>query len=226
MKKVVSTKKLSAADCARFEAAGWQVEHHAFIGFDYLSPAQNWVLDQQTALVFTSENGVIGAQNAYPELFTQKNTPVFCLSGKTRQTVEAHGQNLIVGVADNAPDLAYRILAHSHFRQVLFFNGTLSRSELPHILTQNGVKVVPITVYDTRLTPHTLDSVPDAILFFSPSAIDSFLQKNKLAARTRCFCIGQTTGSHLRRYTEQPIVCAPTPSVSALIEAVLTHIEP
>lgn len=226
MKKIVSTKKLAVAELDRLKAAGFEATDCAFIGFDYWTPAFFPDCTDQTALVFTSENGVIGAVKAYPTLFSQHKNPVFCLSGKTRQTVEQLSQNTIVAVADNAPDLARRIVATGIYTHILFFNGTLSRSELPSILTENGIKVEPLTVYDTILTPHTLDFEPDAVLFFSPSAVDSYLKVNTLAAHTVCFCIGPTTGRHLKPYTQQPIICADTPSVSALIEAVLTHIEP
>ena len=83
------------------------------------------------------------------------------------------------------------------------------------------IKFNEIEVYQTTLTSQKITQQLDAIMFFSPSGVESYLQKNKIKKEI-CFCIGETTAKALEEYTEN-IVVAEYPSVEAVIEEVINE---
>lgn len=72
-----------------------------------------------------------------------------------------------------------------------------------------------IIVYKTMLTHKKIDAVPDAVLFFSPSGVESHEKYHELA-NTHCFCIGDTTAA---AFTQVPksISVAKTPSANQVV---------
>jgi uroporphyrinogen-III synthase len=57
------------------------------------------------------------------------------------------------------------------------------------------------------------------ILFFSPSAVESYLKDNTIKKET-CFCIGETTAEALHKITKN-IIIAEQPSIEDVIEDVI-----
>jgi uroporphyrinogen-III synthase len=90
---------------------------------------------------------------------------------------------------------------------------------LPKALKEAGVKFNEIQVYETILTPQKIKTTPDAILFFSPSGVESYLKDNKIK-KELCFCIGETTASALEKICKN-IIVADQPSVENVIEDVI-----
>ena len=58
----------------------------------------------------------------------------------------------------------------------------------------------------------------DAVLFYSPSGVESYLQNNSLEDCTS-FAIGETTAQSLKKYTDN-IITATQPTIEHLIAAV------
>ncbi|MEL0255592.1 MAG: uroporphyrinogen-III synthase, partial [Burkholderiaceae bacterium] len=73
----------------------------------------------------------------------------------------------------------------------------------------------------TQASPKAVGNF-DGLLFFSPSGVTSFLQKNKLHDAT-CFAIGKTTAHALAPHTNS-ISIASEPTVSHLMALVKQHI--
>ena len=94
------------------------------------------------------------------------------------------------------------------------------------MLTENEITFNEIKVYDTTLTPHKIADKVDGILFFSPSAVTSYLKKNTLA-NEKLFCIGNTTADALRSVLSETkiknIKTAYQPSVENVIEQVIEY---
>jgi uroporphyrinogen-III synthase len=107
-----------------------------------------------------------------------------------------------------------------------FFSGNLRRDTLPEMLSENEITFNEIKVYDTTLTPHKISDKVDGILFFSPSAVTSYLKKNTLA-NEKLFCIGNTTADALRNVLSETniknIKTAYQPSVENVIEQVIEY---
>jgi uroporphyrinogen-III synthase len=76
-------------------------------------------------------------------------------------------------------------------------------------------------VYTTAKCPIRINSIPNAILFFSPSAVESYLELNKIHD-SFCFCIGNTTAKALSGISENKII-ANQPSIENVIIQAIKH---
>jgi len=168
-------------------------------------------------LIFSSQNA---AQSIllHPKLEELKSKKVFCVGIKTKALLEENGFNVVVYV-DYASDLAEIITLIYATESYTFFSGNLRRDTLPNALKKMGIEFNEIQVYETTLTPQKITTKIDGILFFSPSAIESYLKDNKIKNEI-CFCIGETTASALETITKN-IIVADLPSVENVIEDVI-----
>lgn len=166
-----------------------------------------------TSLIFTSTNG-FKSFLLNKESVKYKNAGTFCVGSNTRQFIESNGFR-VVASADYATELGEIIAREHNGKMFTFFSGSMRRDTLPEALTKAGVAYNEIEVYETRLSPHKINAVIDGVLFFSPSAVESFLQLNKIKDET-CFCIGTTTADALKRITDN-IVMANKPTVENVI---------
>ena len=154
---------------------------------------------QSAMVVFTSMNAVKAVAE---ELKGQKpDWLIYCIGNTTRELTEKYfGKDLIAGTADNAKDLAGIIINKPGADKVIFFCGDQHRNELPDALRENNIDINEIVVYQTTAIPHKIDKNYNGILFFSPSAVQSFFQKNKLNHQTILFAIGNTTANEIKKY--------------------------
>ena len=168
-------------------------------------------------LIFTSQNA---AQSVlfHPKCEEIKTKNVFCVGLKTKALLEENGFNVVVYV-DYASDLAEIITLIYFNENYTFFSGNLRKETLPKALKAANVKCNEIQVYETTLTPQKIKTPVDGILFFSPSAVESFLATNKIKNEI-CFCIGTTTAETLKTITKS-IIIANQPSVENMIEGVI-----
>lgn len=168
-------------------------------------------------LIFTSQNA---AQSVllHPKCEELKSKNVFCVGMKTKALLEENGFNVEVYL-DYASDLAEIINLIYAKENFTFFSGNLRKETLPKALKEAKVNFNEIQVYETTLTPQKIKTPIDGILFFSPSAIESFLKENKIKNEI-CFCIGETTAQTLETITKN-IIVADQPSVENVIEDVI-----
>jgi uroporphyrinogen-III synthase len=82
-------------------------------------------------------------------------------------------------------------------------------------LTENGISVDELVVYETTLLNPKFSQKFDGILFFSPSGVRSFCKKNKTDAIA--FCLGNTTAISATDYFEEVFV-AEEQSLDGLIK--------
>jgi uroporphyrinogen-III synthase len=152
------------------------------------------------------------------------NWNVYCISGKTKRAVQAAGflPDVISGEGANAAELA-QVILDSHVKQLIFFCGNRRRDELPAMLRKNGVVVSEVVVYETVEQPAAVQETYDAVLFFSPSSVQSFFSANELPARTVCFAIGPTTASSLKTFTGNVIRSSVAPDPKELITEVAEY---
>src|ERR1700682_1905353 len=97
------------------------------------------------------------------------------------------------------------------FKKAIFFCGDQRMDILPENLQKHGIHLTELIIYDTRLTPVQLEAGPDAILFFSPTAVRSFFSVNELSPGTMVFVMGKTTGEAFRQFTNSPFILSPEP---------------
>ncbi len=177
-------------------------------------------------LVFTSARAVEYAAALFPASGPGFGD-AFCLEGKTYQKVaEWLGADRIIATAPDSENLAKAILHTGSYSEVLFFCGNQRLDQLPDMLSRNGITVHEARIYSTVETPEMIDFIPDAILFFSPSAVSSFLRLNPLTDATVCFAIGQTTAASIRNtHPEQRIITPPRPGQEAMVDIIYQHFQ-
>jgi len=225
--KILSTKELTKATISKALINDIVIDELPFIttepiNTDELKKTLKEFLQRNIAAVFTSKNAV----KAFNQI-ANAEVPwkIFCIGHSTKTFVaKLFGEEKISGVADNAADLADIILKDEKIKKVIFFSGKQRRDELPLKIKAQEIEVEEIVVYETLETPQKLSrKIYDGILFFSPSAVNSFFSLNKISRQTQIFAIGKTTADAIRQHINKELIIAETPSEENMIEQVRSH---
>jgi uroporphyrinogen-III synthase len=175
-------------------------------------------------VVFTSMNAVEVVSSC---LSNKKPAwKIFCIGSTTKKLVkENFGENSITGTADSASSLADVIINQKNISSVIFFCGDKRRDELPEKLSRHNIEVDEIEVYKTLETTHVINKNYDAILFYSPSAVNSFFSLNKINEQTILFAIGSTTANEIKKYSDNTTIISKESVKELLVEQVINHFE-
>jgi uroporphyrinogen-III synthase len=171
---------------------------------------------QRATVVFTSMNAVIVVTH-----LLDKQVPewqVYCIGHKTKELAATYfGETAITGTADHANELADRIV-EDDVDEVFFFCGNKRRDVLPKKLKEHDILVNEVIVYQTKTLARKLEKKYDAVLFFSPSAVESFFSLNQLANHTIVYAIGKTTSDAVKKHCNNTVVMGNSPDKEALIQ--------
>ncbi len=213
---ILSTKKLNSNQKQFLVNAGFSVVEADFIKIT-LVPFQ--LKNIPTLLLFTSQNAVKSVlQNEYIE--TLKQIPAVCVGSKTKQLLQENGF-VVLETQEYAEDLVPIIQQKYLLKQIAFFAGNLRRNVLPDAMQKANITFEEYTVYQNIANSIEIQAKTDALLFFSPSGIHSYLQKNTIKNQT-CFCIGTTTAAALNGITDN-IVLAKKQTVENVIIQCVNH---
>ena len=208
---ILSTKILSPIQKTALENANFNVTEADFIKTEH----QDFDLkDIHNNLIFTSQNAVQSVLlHSKCEQLKTKN--VFCVGLKTKILLSENGFNVDVytGYAEDLAEIITLIHSSDSFT---FFSGNLRRETLPKALKEANIEFNEIKVYETTLTPQKIKGSFDALLFFSPSGVESYLKDNSIKKES-CFCIGDTTASSLLKITKN-IIIPENPTIEDVIE--------
>lgn len=225
--KIVSTKSLSKEVIEKALMNDIVVDELPFIttapiNTDELKKTLKGFLQQNITAVFTSKN----AAHAFDQI-ANSEVPwkIFCIGQSTKKFVsKIFGEEKISGTADSASELSDVILQDKEIKKVIFFCGKQRREELPQKLKAEEIEVEEIVVYETFETPQKLSrKIYDGILFFSPSAVNSFFSLNKINEQTQIFAIGKTTADAIHKHIKKEIIIAETPSEENVVEQIILH---
>jgi uroporphyrinogen-III synthase len=172
-------------------------------------------------LIFTSQNAVrsLLSHFQFEELKSElQQKKAFCVGVKSKTILTDAGFE-VIAYADYAEDLAEIISLIYANASYTFCSGNLRKETLPLALEDAGIEFNEIEVYETKLNPHKITKAVDAILFFSPSGVASYLKDNTIK-KELCFCIGETTAEALEIATKNIIVAA-QPSIEELLADVI-----
>jgi uroporphyrinogen-III synthase len=126
-----------------------------------------------------------------------------------------------IAVADNAKQLADLIIANGNVRSVLHICGNLTLDTLQNKLMTEGLSYMQLPVYETTLCNIELTKPFDAIMFYSPSGVESFFVKNKINIDTLYCCIGLTTAEKLKSINDKVDIILPKhPTPEAMLSAI------
>lgn len=208
--RIVATKKLSERQKQQLLSANFSVYDEDFISIQN----KNFKIENSNDyLIFTSQNAVesVLINKKIAEIKTKK---CFCVGEKTKALLEENGFDVIEH-SDYAAELASIICNQYSKNSFTFFCGNIRRDFLPDALRLVQIELDEIEVYETILTTHKITFIPDGIMFFSPSGVESYLQENKIEDEN-CFCIGNTTAEALKYVTPNRII-ANQPNVESTI---------
>jgi uroporphyrinogen-III synthase len=182
----------------------------------------NDLAHQSLTIVFTSMNAVEAVWNHLDN--KPLDWKIFCIGTATQKLVaEEFDGKSIVGTADSATELADAIIAEKNIGEVAFFCGDQRRHELPEKLSTHNIKVNEVEVYKTFQLNEKVAKKYDGILFFSPSAVESFFTSNKITPQTTLFAIGNTTANTIKKYTKNKIVLSDKHGKDDLFEKAVSY---
>lgn len=172
-------------------------------------------------IVFTSMNAaeaIIESLDAVKPIWD-----IYCMGGTTKTIIKDYfGADSIKGTGKDALSLAEGMITNGT-KEAVFFCGNIRRNELPQLLKEHKIDLEEMVVYETIVTPQEVTQTYAAILFFSPSAVDSFFSVNKVSQNTILFAIGNTTAKAISNYSHNKVVKADTSEKDNLIKKAVIH---
>jgi uroporphyrinogen-III synthase len=195
-------------------------------------------------IVFTSPNGVRGFFDRFFERFADIRSVggvrFACVGPATDKTLRTyHLDSDLTPAHADAVSLGRELIDKFNIenQKVLLVTGNLNSPELPRLLADGGLAIVDtLRVYATEETP-LADSPEaaefrrrgaDAIVFASPSAVESFLHQAAAlrpeagARQPKAVAVGPTTADALRRAGIPLASVATAPTAKAIRDAVIT----
>lgn len=162
-------------------------------------------------IIFSSQNAIKAVLKKTKKL---SKTKVLCVGEKSKKLLLENDINPLKMTENMSKliDFIQKLPENAHF---LHFCGNRRLPILAEKMNEWGRAFQEIIVYKTMLTHKKIDAVPDAVLFFSPSGVESHEKYHELA-NTHCFCIGDTTAA---AFTQVPksISVAKTPSANQVV---------
>jgi uroporphyrinogen-III synthase len=215
--KVFSTKKLTAEQLHLF-GEGITVGSDDFIQISHNRISRQLLNSELENVVITSKKAVESLLfNTAAEELKFKN--IYCVGRKTKRLVERK-IGKVRHTENSAKLLAEYLLTHIQGTALTFFCSDQRLDDLPDILSDKGITINEVVAYQTRFSPSKVDDKTEAILFFSPSAVKSYLLANspgKIA-----FCIGETTATEARKHFKE-VKVSKYPAIEAVVELVNAH---
>lgn len=214
---VYSTKSLTETQRLLFKDKV-HVESADFIKFSLNRIPARLLKNQIENVIITSKNAVESLITNYSATELQfKN--IYCVGRRTKRLVEQK-IGKVAHVENSAKKLADYLVEFMEGTEVTYFCSDLRLDDLPNILEENHIKVNEIEAYQTKFDGiKVIDSV-ESVMFFSPSAVNSFLQINN--TDVIAFCIGESTANEAKKHFKDVRV-AKMPSVESVIELVNEH---
>lgn len=211
---VFSTKKISKSQGQIFNE-DITVESSDFLKIRFNRIAPKVVKNEIENVIITSKNGVEAILNSFlTQEINFKN--IYCVGRRTKKLIEKKIGNVTFS-ANNAEKLAEYLSKEIKGKQVTYFCSDLRLDTLPTVLAENGITVNEVEAYKTMLSSKKIDDKFNGVLFYSPSTIESYLQKNN--ADKVAFCIGESTAKEARKHFEN-VQVANLPTVESVIDLV------
>ncbi len=184
---------------------------------DFISIAYNQIDLKSDALdhvvLITSKN-IIESLLDSNQLHVLEGKAIYCVGSSIPKLLEAYGISIQQSF-QNAKALG-EFIVQQDIKSVTFLRGNKSRPELPQLLQEHGVLLKQYKLYTTRLTPKKMEQSFDGLLFFCPSAVESYLTNHHIN-NEQIICIGQTTASAVQPYSNN-IMIADHQKVSSVIQ--------
>ncbi|MBP0902788.1 hydroxymethylbilane synthase [Mariniflexile gromovii] len=214
---VYSTKSFTEAQRLLFHEKV-TVESSDFIKISLNRIHPRFVKNEIQNVIITSKNAVEALLTNFSPIELQfKN--IYCVGRRTKRLVEqkigkvSHFEN-------NAKKLANYLVEYMEGTEVTYFCSDLRLDDLPTVLEKNNIKVTEVEAYQTKYDGLKVADSVESVMFYSPSTVESFVQKNK--AEIIAFCIGETTANEAKKHFND-VRISKVPTVESVIELVNEH---
>ncbi len=209
--KVLSTKILSPEQCALFSDE-FEIHCKAFIKTKTNKLTNELVKQIHSHVIFTSQTAVNALLENFPHYtFDFKN--IYCVGEETTKLVEKKLGKVAV-TAPSSQQLVDTISTRLKGQKVTYFCGDKRLGHIAKQFADKAIELQEIEVYQTHFLPSKVQDEIDAVLFFSPSAVESFVQQNN--TNKLAFCIGESTAQVARKYFDN-VQVARSPCVEDVI---------
>lgn len=210
-KRVLSTKKLTQSQSELLIATGVGIVH-----YDILKISAFPVNLKKAAL----DHVIVTSSNTLQTLvkYKSKVQQVYVVGEKTAIQLKKLGFK-IQETQDNAAELAAVLIhkyAHLHFT---YLSGVHRRDELPDALLSTQISFEEVKVYDSVMVEKSFDCIFDAVMFYSPRGVHAFAKANPQNIHL-AICIGETTATAARIYTDNVKVARKTTVENTIVTAV------
>lgn len=177
---------------------------------------------QYAVVVITSQ---IAVDWVAKNISTVPNWSIACMQGQTQKSLSDIGWGALVQhTAINGLALAKEFNVHVPAGTTIHFLGSSQRlATLPNYLLEHGYKVNELTAYETLTKKQLLQKKYDAIVFLSPSAVNSFFEQNTLDANVAIFAIGQTTANAVKKLNNNELIVSTEPSQLELFNTIYNY---
>ena len=175
---------------------------------------------EKITAVFTSMNAVEAVKE---NLASKPEWRIFSIGQTTKELVaDFFGPENIVATANDANTLA-DVIIEKDAKDIFFFCGDQRRDELPQKLKLKNINLEEVIVYHTIIAAHKISKDYDGILFYSPSAVESFFLVNTINENAVLFAIGYTTSNALKKFIKNKIIIAEQPGKEALVKKMVEY---
>jgi uroporphyrinogen-III synthase len=216
--RILSTKKLPFAQRSRLLLPGVKYQEADFISINTLTFEFPKKAD---VFIFSSQNAVKSfLKNPLSGNFT--HVPCWVVGQSTAEMLSENGFSIALKT-DYADDLVQLIANTNKSQKVIFFAGNSRRNVIPTALNALQLDWEEYIVYEMQPSSVAFNGTFDAILFFSPSAVTSFLEKNELH-QAHPICIGETTSAYFKN-NNIPHSVAVKPLVPLVITETLRYLK-
>ena len=212
MKKttILSTIKLNKAQCELFSNNDIELLQYNFIK---IAPLSFELPKHNGSWIFTSRNAVDAVYSTSEKIKCNK-MPHYCVGEKTKSVLVKNDQK-VIKMSNNSLKLANFLKINHKNEKYIFCRGSIINKDFSDFFYTNEMSLNEIPVYKTELVPKKIECILDGIMFFSPSAIKSFMKKNTLN-NSECFCIGKTTSAFAKNFSKK-IHYSDKPSIDNVI---------
>ena len=169
------------------------------------------------SLIFTSAKGVSA-------FFKNGFVPnkIYCVGEKTKKELRKNGFGTFK-VLRNAEELSKFIVTYCQHEKFLHFCGNIALDVLDRNLPLQNISYKKITVYNTEEINPVITEKYHAAVFFSPSGVRSFANRNSFEDM-KLISIGETTARELRKHTAQPVLVSEGNSLISVLKLIRKEI--
>ena len=207
---ILSTKKLNKINQELFKTNNLNLFQHDFINTSLINfklPDHNgsWIFTSKTAVnaVFTSN-----------EKTKCIGKTMYCVGKSTKSLLLKNGQK-VTKMTENLSKLADFIKKNAKNENFIFCCGSIKNEVFSDFFKTNNITLTEIPVYKTELNSKKIEKKFNGIMFFSPSGVKSYLEKNSFH-NTMCICIGETTSNYVSNFSKNIITCD-SPSINSVV---------